>query len=65
MNENKLIYKFSHTDEFGDTCNFERELSVDSVDTEFPFENLVEQFKCFLLAQGYSSKTVDKLQIEE
>ena len=65
MEENKLIYKFSHTDEFGQVCNYERELSLANIEVENSFDLMIEQFKCFLMAQGYSQNTVDKIQVED
>jgi len=67
MTERKefVKFKFEYTDEFDQKYKFQTSLDVCSIDEIGAFELSVEQFKQFLLAQGYAQKTVDKIQLME
>ena len=57
--------KFEYIDEFGQKYKYQTSLDVCNIDEVGSFELSVEQFKQFLLAQGYTQKTVDKIQLIE
>ena len=67
MTERKefVKFKFEYTDEFGQKYKFSSKLTTMNVDEIGSFKLNVEQFKQFLLAQGYAQKTVDKIQLIE
>jgi hypothetical protein len=58
-------FKFEYTDDFNQKYKFQTNLDVCNIDDTGEFELSVEQFKRFLLAQGYAQKTVDKIQLIE
>jgi len=62
MEEQNLKFNFSFTDEFGQITNFERELTTDNlIDSSLHLQ--LEQFKLFLLSQGYHNEQVDRIQL--
>lgn len=65
MTERKefVKFKFEYTDEFGQKHKFSSRLTTINIDEVGSFNLSVEQFKQFLLAQGYTQKTVDKIQL--
>ena len=67
MTERKefVRFKFEHIDEFDQKYKFQTSLDVCNIDEIGAFRLSVEQFKQFLLAQGYAQKTVDKIQLIE
>ena len=67
MTERKefVKFKFKYTDEFGQKHKFSSRLTAINIDEVGSFNLSVEQFKQFLLAQGYAQKTVDKIQLIE
>lgn len=67
MTERKEFVKFKleYTDEFNQKYKFQTSLDVCNIDEIGAFKLSVEQFKQFLLAQGYAQKTVDKIQLIE
>ena len=67
MTERKefVKFKFEYTDEFNQKYKFQTNLDVCNIDEVGAFNLGYEQFKQFLLAQGYAQKTVDKIQLIE
>ena len=67
MTERKefVKFKFEYTDEFNQKYKFQTSLDVCNIDEIGAFKLSVEQFKQFLLAQGYAQKAVDKIQLIE
>ena len=64
MEVNNLKFDFAFTDEFGQTINYKRELTdANLMDGILPL--MVEQFKCFLLAQGFLPKQVDNIYYDD
>ena len=62
MEEQNLKFNFSFTDEFGQITKFERELTTDNlIDSSLHLQ--LEQFKLFLLSQGYHNEQVDRIQL--
>lgn len=65
MEENKIKINFSYTDEFGQETNLNKSYDDAVLMDNTSFDFLVEQFKCFLYATGFSKRLVDKIQIVE
>jgi len=62
MEENMLKTSFSYTDEFGQISILEKTFTQDTLEITNTFDFLLEEFRCFLLASGFSSCNVDKIQ---
>jgi len=63
--EPKVKIDFSFTDELGQESRLTKTiLKVDS-NIQTQLELLVEEFKCFLMAAGFSPETVEMIQIVE
>ena len=65
MEEQNLKFNFSFTDEFGQTIKFERELTNANLIDYTSFDLQLEQFKLFLLSQGYHNEQVDRIRLIE
>ena len=56
---------FMFQDEFGNLTELKKEISDPMYEMIHPLEFMLENFQEFLLALGYHSNTVDKIQIVE
>jgi len=56
---------FSFTDEFGQESRLTKTVTTAVFIEKNQFEFLVDEFKLFLIATGYSPETVDAIQIME
>jgi hypothetical protein len=66
MNENgQLNFKFEYTDEFNQTTKFEQNLNADCLQDTGNLDIMVQEFKQFLYALGYSKELVETVQIIE
>jgi len=66
MENEQLNFKFEYTDEFGQTTKFEQGISVDILEYyNGNLELMVDKFKQFLYACGYSDNLVQQVQIVE
>jgi hypothetical protein len=65
MEEKMLKIGFSYSDELGQETKLEKSFTLDTLECLGSFELLVNEFKYFLLAKGFSRETVDCIQIVE
>ena len=64
-NETSLKIDFAFTDEFGQESRLIKTVTNAVFIDKNQFEFLVDEFKLFLIASGYSPETVDAIQIIE
>jgi len=65
MEESTLKIDFAFTDEFGQENRLIKTVTTAVFLEKNQFEFLVDEFKIFLIAMGYSPETVDVIQIVE
>lgn len=65
MEDNTLKLTFSFADEFGQESTLNKTFTTDIYEVTPQFELLIEEFKKFLLATGFSVEHVDQVQIVE
>lgn len=65
IEEQNLKIDFSFTDEFGQESRLIRTFTDAVLVDRSQFEFLVDEFKSFLIAAGYLSEMIDKIQIVE
>jgi len=63
--ESNMKIDFSFTDEFGQETRLIKTTTTAVFIDKNQFEFLVDEFKLFLIASGYSPETVDAIQIVE
>ena len=63
--EPSLKIDFAFTDEFGQESRLVKTVTTAVFIEKNQFEFLVDEFKLFLIASGYSPETVDAIQIIE
>ena len=63
--ESNMKIDFSFTDEFGQETRLIKTTTTAVFSDKNQFEFLVDEFKLFLIASGYSPETVDAIQIVE
>ena len=61
----QLNFKFEYTDEFNQTTKFEQNLNADCLADTGNIDIMVQEFKQFLYALGYSKDLVETIQIIE
>lgn len=66
MNENQnVVIKFSFTDSFGNKSKLQKTLTPDCVGDTSELDLLLDNFKLFLIAAGYSQEQVNGIQRAE
>lgn len=65
MEENKIKIEFAHIDEFGQESRVIKTFTEAVLMDTTPLEFLLEEFKSFLLASGFSNTNVEKIQYIE
>lgn len=65
MENEQLSFKFEYTDEFNQTTKFEQQLNADCLQDTGNLDIIVQEFKQFLYALGYSKELVETVQIVE
>ena len=65
MEEPSLKIDFAFTDEFGQESRLVKTVTTAVFIEKNQFEFLVDEFKLFMIATGYSPETVDAIQIVE
>ena len=60
---NMLKVGFYHTDEFGQTTKLDKTFNAEILNTISPFELLIDEFKYFLISDGFSQDLVNQIQV--